>query len=211
MVKALLAEATARKPGRPRDETVRRKIVKAAFELMEDVGYARLTCGAIAQRAGCGKATIYRWWPNKAAVVIDAFVESVAPELPNQKLGSLEEYVTVHLRRFAKVLAGRRGAFLAAVLAAAQDDPEVEAAFLSHWLAPRRSVSMRILAEYQAEGELDANADLGQVLDIMYGPLHFLLMVRHAKISTGYTDRLVALILDGLRAPSSRVRRRAST
>ncbi len=208
MVRALPVEDALRKPGRPRDEAVRRNIVKAAFELMEEVGYARLTCDAIAQRAGCGKATIYRWWTNKAAVVIDAFVESVTPELPNQKLGSLEEYVTVHLRRFAKVLVGSRGAFLAAVLAAAQDDPEVEAAFISHWLKPRRTVSMRILAEYQAEGELDAKADLGQVLDIMYGPLHFLLMVRHAKITTSYTDSLASLILKGLRTSNGRGRRR---
>ncbi|MCC7498897.1 MAG: TetR/AcrR family transcriptional regulator [Bryobacterales bacterium] len=208
MVKALTLEGAPRKAGRPRDEAVRRKVVKAAFELMEEVGYARLSCDSIARRAGCGKATIYRWWPNKAAVVIDAFVESVTPELPNQKLGSLDEYVTMHLRRFGNVLAGRRGAFLAAVLAAAQDDADVEAAFLSHWLAPRRSVSMRILAEYQAEGELDANADLGQALDIMYGPLHFLLMVRHAKITPRYTDSLAALILRGLRAASHRKRRR---
>jgi len=199
MLKTTIDAEECRKPGRPRDEGVREKILNSAIELMEETGYAKLTCDAIAQRAGAGKATIYRWWPNKAAVVINAFVESVTPELPNQKLNSLEEYVTVHLRRFTKVLMGSKGRFLAAVIAAAQEDPEVEAAFLSHWLNPRRAVSRRILQEYQAEGQLVANADLGLVLDAMYGPLHLVLMLRHARLSTSYAESLSALVLNGLK------------
>ncbi len=199
MHSATRAERECRKPGRPRDEGVREKILNAAVELMEETGYSRLTCDAIAQRAGAGKATVYRWWPNKAAVVINAFVESVAPELPNQKLSSLEEYVTVHMRRFTKVLMGSKGGFLAAVIAAAQEDPEVEAAFLSHWLNPRRTVSRRILQEYRDEGLLSPDADLDLVLDAMYGPLHFVLMLRHAKLSTSYAENLAALILNGLK------------
>jgi AcrR family transcriptional regulator len=208
MKSAPTVDESIRKPGRPRDSSVREKILQAAVELMEETGYARVTCDAIAERAGAGKATIYRWWPNKAAVVIDAFVESVTPELPNQKLGCLEEYVTVHLRRFAKVLMGSKGRFLAAVIAAAQDDAEVEAAFLSHWMTPRRAVSRRILEEYRAEGQLSKELDLDQVLDAMYGPLHFLLMVRHAKLTTAYAEGLASLVLDGLRprtGKSSRV------
>lgn len=191
-------DETIRKPGRRRDQEVREKILKAAVELMEEAGYARVTCDAIAQRAGAGKATIYRWWPNKAAVVINAFVESVTPELPNEKLGSLEEYVTVHLRRFTKVLMGSKGRLLAAVIAAAQDDPEVEAAFLSHWMHPRRAVSRRILQQYKNEGMLPKDFDLEQVLDVMYGPLHFLLMVRHGKLSTGYAEKVAGVLLHGL-------------
>jgi AcrR family transcriptional regulator len=192
-------EEAARKPGRRRDGSVREKILKAAVELMEEVGYSRVTCDAIAQRAGAGKATIYRWWPNKAAVVINAFVESVTPDLPNEKLGSLEEYVTVHLRRFTKVLMGSKGRLLAAVIAAAQDDPEVEAAFLSHWMHPRRAVSRRILQYYKDEGMLPSEFDLEQVLDIMYGPLHFMLMVRHGKLSTAYAEKIAGLMLHGLK------------
>ena len=191
-------EEAARKPGRPRCEAVRGRILKAALDLMEEVGYAHVTIDAIAQRAQAGKATIYRWWPNKAAVVIDAFVVSVTPELPNQKLGSLEEYVTTHMRRFTKVLMGSKGRLLSAVIAAAQDDPEMETVFVSHWLKPRRVVSRRILRQYQAEGKLVRNLDVEQVLDVMYGPLHFLLMVRHAKLTTAYSENLASLLLGGL-------------
>jgi AcrR family transcriptional regulator len=190
----------AHKAGRPRNEEVRTKIIEAALALLEENGYAKVTCDAIAQRAGCGKATIYRWWPNKAAVVINAFAESVLPELPNQKLSCLRDYVSGHLQRFTRVLMGRNGRILAAVIAGAQDDPEVAEAFLAHWLRPRRAVSRRILAEYQNEGQLPPDYDIEIVLDAMYGPLHFRLMVRHEQLTPEYAAGLAKVILGGLSA-----------
>jgi AcrR family transcriptional regulator len=188
----------AHKAGRPRNEEVRTKIIEAALALLEENGYAKVTCDAIAQRAGCGKSTIYRWWPNKAAVVINAFVESVSPELPNEKLSCLRDYVEGHLYRFTRVLMGRNGRILAAVIAAAQDDAEVAEAFLAHWLRPRRAVSRQILSEYQREGQLPGDYDIEMVLDAMYGPLHFRLMARHEDLTPGYAAGLARMILGGL-------------
>jgi AcrR family transcriptional regulator len=188
------------KAGRPRNEEVRTKIIQAALALLEEGGYAKVTCDGIAQRAGCGKATIYRWWPNKAAVVINAFAEAVSPELPNEKLSCLRDYVEGHLSRFTKVLAGRNGRILAAVIAGAQDDEEVAEAFLAHWLRPRRAVSRRILGEYQAEGQLPKDYDIETVLDAIYGPVHFVLMARHQKLSLEYAAGLSKVILGGLLA-----------
>jgi len=186
------------KAGRPRNEEVRQRIITSALAMLEESGYAKVTCDGIAQRAGCGKATIYRWWPNKAAVVINAFVETVTPELPNEKVPCLNDYVTGHLTRFSKVIMGRNGRILAAVIAAAQDDEEVAQAFLSHWLMPRRARSKQILAEYQKEGQLPAGYKLEQVLDLMYGPLHFLLMTRHAKLNIDHAMGLANVLLHGL-------------
>jgi AcrR family transcriptional regulator len=190
----------APKAGRPRNEEVRTKIIEAALALLEEGGYGKVTCDGIAQRAGCGKSTIYRWWPNKAAVVINAFVESVSPELPNEKLSCLRDYVSGHLQRFTKVLMGRNGRILAAVIAAAQDDDEVAEAFLTHWLRPRRAISRQILSEYQAEGQLPMDYDIEIVLDAMYGPLHFRLMARHEKLSLEYAAGLAKAILGGILA-----------
>jgi len=198
MEQVILKDAETRPPGRPRDEAVRDRIRTAALELLEEVGFASVTTDAIAQRSGASKATIYRRWPNKAAVIIDAFVESVTPELPIQDTATLEEYVTVHLRLFAKVLAGRKGRLLAAVIAAAQNDPEVEEAFLSHWIKPRRKLSRQALQKFKDRGQLPEKFDIEQVLDAMYGPLHFLLMVRHAKPTPAYAESLAALLVHGL-------------
>lgn len=196
------AGAQSRLPGRPRDEAARERIREAALQLLEEVGFANVTCDAIAQRSGASKATIYRWWPDKTAVVIDAFVESVTPELPLREAATVEEYVTVHLRQFAKVVAGRKGRLLSAVIAAAQNDPAVEAAFLSHWIRPRRRLSRKALQKFQDEGKLPEHLDIEQVLDAMYGPLHFLLMVRHSKPTAAYAESLAALLVHGL-APRS--------
>ena len=191
-------EIPAKPPGRPRDEAARDRIRDAALELLEEVGFSSVTCDAIAQRSGASKATIYRWWPNKVAVIIDAFVENVTPELPLRDTPTLEEWVTVHLRQFAKVLAGRNGRLLAAVIAAAQKDPEVEAAFLSHWIKPRRALSRKGLQKFKNQGLLPERFDIEQVLDAMYGPLHFLLMVRHSKPTPAYAESLAAMLVHGL-------------
>lgn len=190
------------KAGRPRSEGVRAKIIDAALALLEEGGYGKVTCDAIAQRAGCGKATIYRWWPNKAAVVINAFAERVSPELPNEKLSCLRDYVSGHLQRFTRVLMGRHGRILAAVIAGAQDDAEVAEAYLEHWLRPRRAVSRQILTEYQNEGQLPQDYDIEIVLDAMYGPLHFRLMARHETLTPEYADGLAKVLLGGMLAHS---------
>jgi AcrR family transcriptional regulator len=197
MEKTADSEELARPHGRPRDEAVRRRILAAALELLEAMGFAHVTCDAIAERSGASKATVYRWWPNKAAVLIDAFAQSIAPELEPPEVPTIEEYVRVQLRRFSKVLVGRNGRLRAALIAAAQDDPEVAAAFVSHWVEPRRALSRKALRRYQEEGQVPADFDVDLVLDAMYGPLQFLLMVRHGKPNQAYADGLASMLLHG--------------
>src|SRR5215469_3694081 len=104
-----MQENSPRGRGRPRDEAARLRILTAALDLMDETAFAQVTAEAIAERAGASKATVYRWWPNKAAVVIEAFRESFAPELPLRDTGSLREDLTEQVRNFARVLSGRGG------------------------------------------------------------------------------------------------------
>ncbi len=193
-----IPSSIARPPGRPRDETARVRIREATIGLLEEVGFANLTCDAIARRAGTSKATIYRWWPNKVAVVIDAFTQTVAPAVPFHDADSLEEYVTANLRQFAKAICGRNGRLLSAIIAAAQNDPDVEEAFLAHWIRPRRIVARKSLQKLQDTGRIPPEFDIEQVLDAMYGPFHFLLMVRHNKLSVAYAEKMAIILLHGL-------------
>ena len=187
-----------RAPGRPRDNAVRERILKAGLDLLQEVGFANATCDAIAERSGASKATIYRWWPNKAAVLIDAFVERLTPELPIHDVSTLEEYVTFNLKQFTRVLMGSNGRLFAAVIAAAQTDQDVQSAFLSHWIKPRRALFRTLLERYRAEGLLPDNYDFDQVLDVMYCPLLFLLMVRHVELTLAYAENLANMVLNGL-------------
>ncbi len=198
MKETMEIQSPARPPGRPRDEATCTRIREATISLLEEVGFANLTCDAIAQRAGTSKATIYRWWPNKVAVVIDAFTTTVAPALPFHEADTLEEYVTVNLLQFAKAISGRSGRLLSAIIAAAQNDPVVEQAFLEHWIKPRRVVARKSLQRFQDAGRIPPEFDIEQVLDAMYGPFHFLLMVKHTKLSAAYAEKLSMILLHGL-------------
>ncbi len=84
-------ETAPRGRGRPRDEVARSRILEAALEVLELHGFSNATCDAIAERAGASKATIYRWWPNKAAVLIEALREAVALELPFPDTGDVRK------------------------------------------------------------------------------------------------------------------------
>jgi len=186
--------------GRPRDEAARRRILKAALDLMDETTFARVTAEAIAERAGVSKATVYRWWPNKAAVVIEAFREAVAPELPLRDTGSLLEDLTAQMRNFTRLLAGPRGRMLRSFVVAARSDPEVDAAFRSMWSQPRRAVAKRMLRQKQARGQLRRDLDLDMVLDSLYGPLYYRFLIKNEPPSQKYAGELAQLVVRGLRA-----------
>jgi AcrR family transcriptional regulator len=186
--------------GRPRDESVRRRILKAALDLMDETGFDRVTLEAIAGRAGASKATVYRWWPNKAAVVIEAFREAIAPELPLRDTGSLRKDLTTQMRNFARVLSGRGGRMLRSFVAAAHSDREVAVAFRSIWGDPRRAEAKAMLRQKQASGQLRRSADLDLVLDSLYGPLYYRFLVKNEAPSQRYAAALADLVIEGLTA-----------
>jgi AcrR family transcriptional regulator len=193
-----------RGPGRPRDEEVRKRILGAASELIEELGFKGVTVEAIAERAGASKATVYRWWPNKASVVTEAFRHSVSPDFPFAETGSLCGDIKEQLRRFAKFLVGRRGRLLTAFLIAAQNDTELARAFRDLWIAPLRARGRVVLGAHQASGELPADADLDLVMDMMFAPLYYNLITGYRPISTAYAEAVTRAVLNGIRGQGIR-------
>jgi len=167
---------------------------------MDEKAFAQVTAEAIAERAGTSKATVYRWWPNKAAVVIEAFREAIAPELPLHDTGSLRGDLTAQVRNFARVLSGRGGRMLRSFVVAARSDPEVAAAFRSIWSNPRRAEAKQMLRLKQASGQLRSDADLDLVLDSLYGPLYYRFLVKNEHPSQKYAEALADLVITGLTA-----------
>src|SRR3954451_4883221 len=78
-----------RAPGRPRSETARAAILQAAAAELQERGFAATTVDAIAARAGVGKQTVYRWWPSKPDVVLEAILELAAERVAVPDEGSL--------------------------------------------------------------------------------------------------------------------------
>jgi len=176
----------------------RQRILQAALDLMEETTFAQVTAEAIAERAGAGKATVYRWWPNKAAVVIEAFREAVTPELPFPDTASLRDDLQTQARNFAGVLASSKGKMLRSFIVAARSDPDVAAAFRSIWSVPRRKEARKMLRRKQAHGQLRKDVDLDLLLDALYGPLYYRFLVKNEPPSRKYAEALADLVLIGL-------------
>ena len=193
-------EDTHRARGRPRCEDSRTRILQAGLELLEDSAFAEITADAIAERAGSSKATIYRWWPNKDAVLVEALREAVAQELPFPDTGDLRKDIRIQLENFIKLLTGRRGRIFTAFVAAAQSDPEVAETFQRVWREPRR-VALKTGLERHRGKQMREDADLEMVLDALYGPLYYRLLTGNRKFQDGYADDLAAIIFEGIANP----------
>ncbi|MDQ5810608.1 MAG: TetR/AcrR family transcriptional regulator [Actinomycetota bacterium] len=190
----------SRPPGRPRSERARRAILQAANELLESEGFASVTVEAIAERAGVSKATVYRWWPNKAAVVMDGFLSTVSSEAPFPHTDSAQEDIRLHMRRLTKALGGKMGRTVAALVAEGQADPELTEALHSRWLSVRRAEVKEILEQGMARGELRGGLDLEVAVDSLYGPIYYRLLVSHASLEEDFTDTLADHVFAGLSA-----------
>jgi AcrR family transcriptional regulator len=189
---------TAKGPGRPRDEEVRKRILDSAARLLEDVCYEDITVDAIAEASGAVKATIYRWWPNKAAVLIEAFRERIARELPFPDTGDFREDVRVMLRNFTEIIyRGRRGKVFRAFIAGAQADPEIAKAYREIWIAPRRAEARQIFARHIAAGVADARLDPDLAVEMVFSPLYYRLLTGWGEITPEYLDHLVDTALRG--------------
>ena len=187
-------ESATRGRGRPRDEEARSRILASALRTLEEVGFANATCDAIAERAGASKATIYRWWPNKAAVMIEALRDAVAQEMPFPNTGDLRQDLKLQLRNFIKLLNGGRGRAFKAFVAVAQSDPEVSEAFRSAWVRPRRIAAKAGLEKYRGKS-MREDVDLELVMDCLYGPLYFRVLVGHGPLTEKYADGLADAVL----------------
>jgi AcrR family transcriptional regulator len=193
------ADRKAPNPAR-RNERSRRAILTAAADLVGEVGYSKLTVEAIAARAGVGKQTIYRWWPDKGAVLLDAYLTLVGADqgLTFPDSGDLEADLRLVLGSMVDSLAEpvfeRR---YRALLAAIQDDPELAAALLDRLLKPWLAATARRLGAAQRAGQI-GEVDLEVAAELLYGPVYYRWLLRTGPISPQYVDAVVAMTLRAL-------------
>jgi AcrR family transcriptional regulator len=194
----------ARPPGRPRSERAHRAILQAANELLESEGFAAVTMEAIAERAGVSKATVYRWWPNRAAVVMDGFLSIVSSEVPFPHTSHAREDIRIHIRRLAEAFSGKIGRTVAALIAEGQSDPELAEALRSRWLSVRRAEAREILELGIERGELREDLDPEVAVDVLYGPIYYRMLVGHAPLDDDFADALADHVFAGLAARGPR-------
>jgi AcrR family transcriptional regulator len=191
------SENGRRPPGRPRSEHARVAILRGTLQLLEQKGFPNLTIEDVAAKANVGKATVYRWWPNKAALIADAFASSATRKLHFPDTGSVFSDMSRQMTQLVKIFRSRRGRIVSAILSGGQTDRELISAFRERFLKPRRQEAYATLRRAIARGELRADQDLDLLLDSLYGPIYMRFLIQHDRLSTEFVNNLCHLVLDG--------------
>jgi len=195
-----------RPSGRPRCQTARKAILDATVRLLDRMTLQSLAIECIACEAGVGKATIYRWWPNKAAIVIDAFFEEVVPRTTFERAPTAAETLQRQVERIVKVLNGRQGRIVAQIIAEGQNDPSVLEHFRQMFLRQRRAVAAEIIQAGIDSDEFLPNLDVEVVIDLIYGPMWYRLLVGHQPLDRHFAETLPRLAIAALSAARSPAR-----
>jgi AcrR family transcriptional regulator len=185
------------KPGRPRSDRAHQALLQATRTLVVQHGYNGVTVEMIARAAGTGRQTIYRRWPGKAELVLDAFVDHARVEVDAPAAaGSCEQAVTRFLERTFLALE-ETGPALRSLMAHAQRDPGFRQVFLDRFIEVRRNSLRRLLRQGIDRGELPADAAIEAAVSALYGALWYRLLLGEV-LDHAYAQQLATLILNGL-------------
>jgi len=185
--------------GRPRSQEADRAIMGATVELLAERGLAAMSIEEVAARAGVGKSTIYRRWPSKGLLALDAFVASFRAEQPLPDTGTLRGDLLDALHAWVRAVTRTpMGRLLADLIAEAQHDPELRAAWRDRVLEPLRSQHRIMLDRAIARGEIPATTDQEVVLDLFFGAAQHRLLLGHLPMTEEFIRAVVDLILGGI-------------
>jgi len=185
--------------GRPRSQEADRAIMGATVELLAERGLAAMSIEEVAARAGVGKSTIYRRWPSKGLLALDAFVASFRAEQPLPDTGTLRGDLLDALHAWVRAVTRTpMGRLLADLIAEAQHDPELRAAWRDRVLEPLRSQHRIMLDRAIARGEIPATTDQEVVLDLFFGAAQHRLLLGHLPMTEEFIREVVDVILGGI-------------
>ncbi|WP_082948713.1 TetR/AcrR family transcriptional regulator [Mycobacterium sp. 1274756.6] len=179
-----------------RSERSQQAILRAALELCREVGYEALRIEAIARRAEVGKQTIYRWWPSKGALLLDALRDVSAPAGVYPDTGNLFDDLLNQMTVAAEYMfSTERRAALIGVFDAAHHDRELADQLLTGVIAPRTEAGMARLRAGVAAGDLAANTDVALLLEQVYAPLYYRMLVTGEPADDDYLRRHLRALL----------------
>jgi AcrR family transcriptional regulator len=195
-------QVTAPARGRPRDEKARIAILDAAAELLLARGLEKVSMDAVAEQAGASKATIYRWWPTKEQLALDAVYRKWAAVLPEpNRTGRVREDLVELIGSWSELAAARPyGRVITALLSVAQSDPEFAQRYREHFVEPRRGQGRDVLHHAVETGQLPAGIDVELSLDLLYGAVYHRLLHGHAPIDAPFVRGIVETVCAGLGA-----------
>lgn len=182
------------KAGRPRSEETHQAILEAALDILRESGYKAVTIEAIAARAKVGKQTIYRWWPSKAAIVLEAGVAKAASEVPAPQYDALRENLREFLERTFSSVNEWSQPVMTGLMAEAQLDSVFANQFREIFIKARRSSLAQILKQGIASGELPIETDLDFLMDVLFGVLWYRMLLQQKPLDQHLIEQLLQLV-----------------
>ena len=184
--------------GRPRSERARRAVLDAARSLFQEGGYHAATIEAIAARSGVAKTTIYRWWSNRATLVVELLLRVAADVAPAPSGRDPMRALRTELHRVAEAADALPGRLLLSLLGEAQHDEDVRTALLEGLFNPRRRATAEFVRRAQLSGRLREGVPPLVAVDLLYGPLFYRKFVRQEPVTHDFVRQVFELVLTGI-------------
>ena len=185
---------------RLRPSEIQKRVLNVAYESVLRIGFRAVAVESVSAETGIAKTSIYRRWPNKAAMVMDAFVFRIGPCIAFPPSDDHTGSIRKQMLALAKAFRGPAGTMIKALLGEAQFDRELAEAFKKHWLLPRREIAIVAVQAAINSGELRADVDVQVTLDALYGGLYYRLLTGSGPLSDTYVEGLFSHVIEGLGA-----------
>lgn len=182
--------------GRPRSEAVRSAVLAAAYDILLETSLGSFSVEAVALKAGVARTTVYRWWPNKGRLAIEAFLEAFRPKLAYAGSDRPEEDFRALIASLTETLAGPDGRVAASVVIQAQSDPETQRMFRDEFSAPLREQTSRLLHAGIEQGRFRADLAIPHVIDAAVGAVYFRLLLGQ-PLDAAWSGSLAETLLEG--------------
>ena len=171
------------------------------MELLLEQGLHAMSMDEVARRAGVSKATIYRWWPSKERLALDALAEewASAPPAGLSDTGSLRGDLLTRLLPWLRQLNRKPYArIVAGLVAEAQTNREFAELYRSHFVQARRDATREILLRARDRGEIAVDTDLDVTLDLLYGPIYHRLLHGHAPLTEQFVQQVIDYVITAI-------------
>ena len=193
--------------GRQRSRESEEAILKTTLQLLKEKPLRDITVEAIARKAGVGKMTIYKWWPSKAYVALDALRKTMNKMVVIPDTGEAERDLAELLSSIMSFYSSSTGRIFSQFMAESQSDPEFATLFRDRFLKPRREAAGEVLDRAIRRGEIDHTLDRELVLDFLFGPMVLRLMTGHGPLNKTEADAMISTLLRGIGSRTPKTKR----
>ncbi len=172
--------------GRPRSEKSKKAILKATNSLLLHMSVQELSIEAVAKKAKVGKTTIYRWWPNKTAVIMEALSSQPGMQSPLPTPKNNSDAIQMQLEKLIRLLHSKNGETISQLFAEAQSDEKAQEIFEGNFLNPLMDAIEYSVQQGQEDKEFNAKIDPKTAVDMLCGPIFFRLMAHPADFNESF-------------------------